>query len=307
MSFVSCWLTFSWCPLQSPVPEAFWQNRAVRCVRVRHPLSWRLVDTTRGWKRGGTPPLYCEDHTKPTHTSHSRTRDFFSRGSRLESSSQQESLCLAEQSFSHLAQHVARALVVVSFTLEHYLTFHTHSSPTFYPTVCPTFVAVHFTRRFTLRGSIECVFRPIEPHSPTGYEPEDLTREDTSKLVKPMFFHRPSMTSTCDSAESIATPPPESDLDNEQIRKMLASPLYLQEREASADRSRVYYSFRKNSVSSSSHFRDSAGNLPQCSHTQESRVKRHFPTEKAFPQDINEFKEMTKLYSGSLIRKKLRG
>ena len=47
------------------------------------------------------------------------------------------------------------------------------------------------------------------------------------------------------------------------------------------------------------------GNLPPCSHTEESRVKKHFPTEKAFPQDIKRFKEKT-LYSGSLIRKKLR-
>ena len=69
------------------------------------------------------------------------------------------------------------------------------------------------------------------------------------------------MTSTCDSAENIATPPPESDLDDEQIRNMLASPLYLQVREASADRSRVHHSFKENSVSSSSHFRESAGKL----------------------------------------------
>ena len=51
-----------------------------------------------------------------------------------------------------------------------------------------------------------------------------------------MFFHKPSMTSTYDSAGSVATPPPESDLDDDQIRNILASPLYLQEREASADR-----------------------------------------------------------------------
>ena len=48
------------------------------------------------------------------------------------------------------------------------------------------------------------------------------------------------------------------------------------------------------------------GNLPQCFHTNESRVKKHFPTEKAFPQDINQFKEKVKLSSGCLIRKKLR-
>ena len=50
----------------------------------------------------------------------------------------------------------ARALVVVFFTLEHYVTFYMHSRPTFYP----TFVAVHFTRRFTLRGSSNVSYSP---------------------------------------------------------------------------------------------------------------------------------------------------
>ena len=36
---------------------------------------------------------------------------------------------------------------------------------------------------------------------------------------------------TCDTSESIATRPPGSDLDDDQIRKMLASPLFIQERE----------------------------------------------------------------------------
>ena len=66
---------------------------------------------------------------------------------------------------------------------------------------------------------------------------------------------------TYESAESIATPPAESDWFDEQIRNMLASPLYLQEREVSADRSRVDHSSRENSVSSSSHFRESAEKL----------------------------------------------
>ena len=78
-------------------------------------------------------------------------------------------------------------------------------------------------------------------HSLTGYEPTDLGEEDNLVQVIPLFFHRPSVTSTHDSAESIATPPRESDLDDEQIRALLASPLYLQEREASADRSKVYF------------------------------------------------------------------
>ena len=85
-----------------------------------------------------------------------------------------------------------------------------------------------------------------ETHSPTESEEQVFpvlvirewrlkmtTEEDNSILVKPMFIHRQSMTSTYDSAKSIATPPPESDLDDEQTRNMLASPLYSQERERS--------------------------------------------------------------------------
>ena len=74
-----------------------------------------------------------------------------------------------------------------------------------------------------------------------------------------MFFHRPSITSTYDSAESIATLPPESDLDDEQIRALLVSPLSLQGREASADRSQVHFSVRENLVSCSSQVPKSIG------------------------------------------------
>ena len=112
------------------------------------------------------------------------------------------------------------------------------------------------------------------------------------------------MTSTCDQLRHCDSPP-ESDLEDEQIRKMLGSPLYLQEREASADRSRVYFSFRKKLSVKFISFPRQCREPAALTH-QESRVNRHFPTEKAFPQDINQFKEMTKLYSGSLNRKKLR-
>ena len=71
-------------------------------------------------------------------------------------------------------------------------------------------------------------FGPVaETHSP-GYEPKDLTEEDNTEF-KPMFFYKTSMTSTYDSVESIATLPPESYLDDDQTRNMLASPPYLQE------------------------------------------------------------------------------
>ena len=99
-----------------------------------------------------------------------------------------------------------------------------------------------------------------ESNAPAGYEPNDLTEMNNTE-VTPMFFHRPSMTSTYDSAESIAYPPPESDVDDKHTRNTLASPLYLHEREARADRPRVYHSLRENSVSSSSHSRESAAKL----------------------------------------------
>ena len=118
-----------------------------------------------------------------------------------------------------------------------------------------------------------------------------------------MFFHRPSMTSTYDSAESVATLPPEPGLDDEQIRNMLASPLYLQEREASADRPRVYHSFREYVVSSSSHFREGAEKPAALfSHTRKSS-QEHCVAEKACPQDINQSNGEVKFSSGSLIRK----
>ena len=68
----------------------------------------------------------CKHYSQPTHTSHARTRAFFSlgQGSRLESWIQ-DSLSLSQNSHSsRLAQHVVGALVVVFLhTLEHYLTF----------------------------------------------------------------------------------------------------------------------------------------------------------------------------------------
>ena len=108
------------------------------------------------------------------------------------------------------------------------------------------------------------------------------------------------MTSTCDSAKSLTTLPLESDLDDEQIRDMLDSPLSLQEREASADQPQVYYSYREN-VSE-----QARGDLQLCSHTKESRVKNLIPTETVlFPWHIQQCKEKTKHYLDSMNRKML--
>ena len=139
-------------------------------------------------------------------------------------------------------------------------------------------------------------------HWPTGYELKDLAEEDNLVQVKPSFFQRPSMTSTYDSAESIATLPPESGLDDEQIRTLLASPLYLQKRDASADRSRVYHSLRKNSVSSSSHFREYGMREPVALLSNKRKSSQEALSDKIFPQNINRFQE-TNLISDPLTRK----
>ena len=98
----------------------------------------------------------------------------------------------------------------------------------------------------------------------TGYEPlivEDLDyshftgdgqfTELEDLRVRPLSFHQSITASTHDSAESIATLP-ESDFDDEQLRALLASPLYLQKQKASAERSQVYHSERQNLISGSS-------------------------------------------------------
>ena len=57
-------------------------------------------------------------------------------------------------------------------------------------------------------------------------------------------YNQPLLSSTQDSIESIGTLQ-ETDLDDEQLRALLASPLFLQKREASAERSQVYHSERE--------------------------------------------------------------
>ena len=71
----------------------------------------------------------------------------------------------------------------------------------------------------------------------------------------------------------------QSDVDDEQIRALLASPLYLQEREASADRSQVYHYVRENlvSMSSSSQVRKSTEKPVELFSSK--RKSRHFQTE----------------------------
>ena len=88
-------------------------------------------------------------------------------------------------------------------------------------------------------------------HSPAGYEPKDLAEEDNLVQVRPLFFH--------DSAESIATVPPESDLNDEQIRAHAGfTTVFTGEKHVLSDHEFIT-PCEENSVSSSSHFRESTG------------------------------------------------
>ena len=130
-------------------------------------------------------------------------------------------------------------------------------------------------------------FGPLaETHSPTGYELKDLTEEDNSILVKPMFFHRPSKTSTFDSAESIAT----RLLDRIGMMSKygicwLHRCTYRREKQVPPDHEFITPS-EKTQCQVHLTSEKVQGNLPQCSHKKESRVKKN-----AFPQDVNQFKE----------------
>ena len=104
--------------------------------------------------------------------------------------------------------------------------------------------------------------RTVDNTIVTGQENEHSTEEsqipDIEDKGKDLIYdpcslpyNQSLLSSTYDSAESIATPPLESDLNDEQIRVLLASPRYLPEREASTERSQIYHSERE-SLSSSS-------------------------------------------------------
>ena len=91
-----------------------------------------------------------------------------------------------------------------------------------------------------------------------------------------------------------------------KISALLASPLYLQEREANADRSQVYHSVRENWMSSSSQDPKSTGK-PVVLFSSRNRSNEEMSSDRAnFPQDINRFWETVNRYSDSLIQSLLR-
>ena len=72
--------------------------------------------------------------------------------------------------------------------------------------------------------------RPAESNTRACFEPNDLIEMNNTE-VTPIFFHRPSVTSTYASFESIVTPSPGSDVDDEQ--KKVESRISIQQRRCS--------------------------------------------------------------------------
>ena len=80
---------------------------------------------------------------------------------------------------------------------------------------------------------------------------------DEKEVIR-SIFHSSSVTSLCVLCEN-STPSFDPGIDDEHIRNMLASPLYLQEREASADLSQVCHSTEESLLPSSQSISTSAG------------------------------------------------
>ena len=180
----------------------------------------------------------CEHYTNPTHKRHFRTPEFFTVGS-------------IKQSSSHLAH--AQSLLFLC------LTSSAHSIRTPHPT----------SLLFPSHGDDLC----DDPrHGARLCEPSDLTEMNNTE-VTPIFFQRPSVTSTCESAESIAT---------------LLNRIWTISKYGTCWLHHCACAWRPAAV---------------FSHTRKSSLA---PTETVFPWHIEQFKEKMKPFPDSLNRKMTR-
>ena len=91
-------------------------------------------------------------------------------------------------------------------------------------------------------------------------------------------------------------------MDDEQIRALLASPLYLLEREASAGRSQVYHSVRENLMSGSSQVPKSTGG-PVALSSSKNRSNQETFSDRKFSSGHQQVWETMNRFSDSLIQK----
>ena len=84
-----------------------------------------------------------------------------------------------------------------------------------------------------------------EAPSATGYEPNDFSKENDSAVAPTLFSRRLSLCCVDNSCEDDAIILVESEINDAQIMELLASPLFSQETEASADQPEIYHSGRE--------------------------------------------------------------
>ena len=106
--------------------------------------------------------------------------------------------------------------------------------------------------------------------APTGSEPIQFI-ESTAIDPSQSFFRRVRTTSIFGFAGTLATDPLDLEINDGQTADLLASPLFPQEGEASADRSQVYRSKRENIMSDSSRLQSSTGRLVAMGHPESER------------------------------------
>ena len=142
-------------------------------------------------------------------------------------------------------------------------------------------------RDYTCVDSSTVSFGPVpESTSCTGYEPKNLI-EVNSMEIKPMFFHKPSMTSTCDTSESIATPPSWIGFGWWTNSDYVGFTVLTAE-------CQVHLTFER---------RRAQGNPSHCLHTRESSQGLFSDREDLFLWNINRLCGTTNLFSDSLIQK----
>ena len=170
--------------------------------------------------------------------------------------------------------------VVVSFHLSRAMSLAPHRTPR---TSASAFSTVPGLQKLLTSRNPCADPRFSDPSSRTGYEPnrivdnqiineqEDISCTEDNQIteievhVKILSYNQSLLSCNQDSIESLATPQ-EADVDDEQIRALLASPRYLPEREASAERLQVYHSEGEGLMSSSSQSLNfmSTGQLVAC-------------------------------------------
>ena len=184
-----------------------------------------------------------------------------------------------------------------------------HSNPTFYPTIYRTFIDVYFTWRFILRRSIECVFRSPgrialacrlwaqgshwRGHLYTG-QTDVLPQTEHDVDLWFSWEH-------CDPSSWIGL----GWWENTEYAAGFSAVL-TGERSKCRPITSLSLFQRKLSVKFISLPRKCRDTCRNVLTQKKVWVKKHFPTEQAFLQDINQFKEKMKISSGSLIWKNVR-